>query len=120
MADVVDKRKTKRTDITLSLEVSSIFKQDNVKVGDIHAPIEVTDISKGGIGFISESVLPIDYYFNAKFDFGGEDNTFYGVVHIIRCMELGDGKFKYGCEFVGKATIFDYIFEEIEKRYTKD
>lgn len=120
MADMLDKRRDKRMSIKLSLEVSSLFRQDNVQVKDINAPIEVTDVSKGGIGFISGSVLPVDYYFNARFDFGGENNAFNGVVRIIRCMELSDGRYSYGCEFVGKASVFDYIFEDIEKRYAKD
>lgn len=116
MTEVKDKRKNKRTGIKLYLEVSSVFKQDNVRISEINAPIEVTDISQGGIGFISENVLPLDFYFNAKFDFGGENNMFYGVVRIIRCTPLEDGMYSYGCEFVGKAPIFDYIFDEIEKK----
>ena len=44
-----------------NLEISSLFKQDNVKVKDIEAPITVVDISRGGIGFHSVSRLPIGY-----------------------------------------------------------
>lgn len=116
MEDKAEKRRDRRMPVKLSLEVSSVFKQDNIQVKDINAPIEVTDVSKGGIGFISGSILPVGYYFNARFDFGGEDNAFNGVVRIARCMELGGGRYSYGCEFVGKAAVFDYIFEDMEKR----
>ena len=51
-----EKRKNKRLPISLELSVSSLFKQDNVKVDVKDAPIVVTDISKGGIGFESESI----------------------------------------------------------------
>ena len=37
------------------------------------------------------------------------------VVRIIRQAEYADGVFNYGCEFVGMASVFDYIFEEIEQ-----
>ena len=35
-----EQRRSKRIPVYMELEVSSLFKQDNVKVGNIHAPIE--------------------------------------------------------------------------------
>ena len=60
-----EKRRFKRIPIEMKLEISSLFKQDNIKLSDISAPIRVTDISKGGIGFTSANDLPIGYYFNS-------------------------------------------------------
>ena len=48
----VEQRRSKRIPTKMNLEVSSLFKQDNVKVNNINAPIEVIDISKDGIGFL--------------------------------------------------------------------
>lgn len=62
---MIEMRREKRWPIELQLEISSLFKQDNVKVENINAPIEVFDVSKAGIGFRTKSVLPIGYYFNA-------------------------------------------------------
>ena len=45
-----EKRRSKRIPITMHLEVSSLFKQDNVHVKNINAPVEITDISRNGIG----------------------------------------------------------------------
>ena len=78
-----EKRRSKRLPITLELEISRLFKQDNVKVTDVDAPIEVIDISKDGVGFKSDSVLPLDYYFNAKMSIGDDENVLYCVVKII-------------------------------------
>lgn len=103
--------------MTMHLEVSSIFKQDNVRVNNIKAPIEVIDISKNGIGFISESVLPIGFYFNSRLEFEKQDKSLNCVVRIVRQIELADGKYNYGCEFVGMASVFDYIFEEVERSH---
>lgn len=112
-----EKRRHKRMPAELFLDVSSLFKQDNVKVDNIHAPIEVIDVSKSGIGFKSASVLPVGYYFNARLVLGDRiDSVLNCVVQIIRNQVCEDGSYKYGCEFVGHAAVLDYIFDEYEKR----
>jgi len=102
--------------IKLDLTVSSLFKQDNVQVKDIGAEIEVIDVSRTGIGFISTSVLPVGYYFNAKLDLGAKDQVLYCVVKIIRKLELQNGKINYGCQFVGMASIFSDVFDDFENK----
>ena len=74
----------------------------------------VKDISKYGLGFISKSILPINYYFNAALKLGSDESTLYCVVKIIRCEALEDDEYSYGCEFVGLAPVLDYIFEDLE------
>lgn len=111
-----EKRKAKRLPIALELSVSSLFKQDNVKVDVEEAPVVVTDISRGGIGFVSKSILPIGYYFNAKLELGSKDSVLYTVVKIIRSSESEDGGIAYGCEFVGLAPVLGYIFDEYEAK----
>ena len=108
-----EKRRAKRFPAKLELELSQLFKQDNIMV-DIGAPIEVTDVSKFGIGFKSENILPLDYYFNAKLELGGPDRSIYCVVKIIRIDSDGERNI-YGCEFVGMAPVFSYIFDEYSK-----
>ena len=114
-----EKRKSRRLPISLELSVSSLFKQDNVKVEVTDAPIVVTDISKGGIGFECESILPIGYYFNARLVMGSSDSVLYTVVKIIRSAEGVGGKIVYGCEFVGLAPVLGYIFDEYEATLEK-
>ena len=99
-----EQRRSKRIPVYMELEVSSLFKQDNVKVGNIH-------------GFKTQSILPIGYYFNARLEMEGEDENLNCVVKIVRQAKTEDGCYFYGCEFVGMASVFDYIFEDIEKRY---
>lgn len=110
-----EKRRHKRFPVHLELEISQLFKQDNV-AANVSAPIEVTDVSKSGIGFRSDNVLPIDYYFNAKLQLGGPENTLFCVVKIIRIGSDGETNL-YGCEFVGMAPVFDYIFDEYAKSF---
>lgn len=108
-----DKRRHKRVKVTLNLDVSSLFAQDNSKIV-IDSPIMVKDVSRSGIGFISRSILPMNYYFNAALGFG--EDVLYCVVKIIRCEALEDDEYSYGCEFVGLAPVLDYIFDDLEKQ----
>lgn len=111
---MIEKRRSKRVPIDLKLEISSLFKQDNVRVDNIHAPIEVTDISKNGIRFESESVLPVDYYFNAKLQLGHVDSCLYTVVKILRQEKGDNNNYIYGAEFIGMPSVLMYIFDEYE------
>ena len=115
-----EKRRSKRVPIKMQLEVSSLFKQDNVYVKNINAPVEITDISRNGIGFITKSVLPIGFYFNSRLEFENKDDSLNCVVQIVRRKQNDDGTTLYGCEFVGMPSIFDYIFEDIENEYMKN
>lgn len=107
---MIEMRREKRWPAKLHLEISSLFKQDHVKVENINAPIEVIDISKAGIGFKSVSVLPLGYYFNARLVLAEKD-TLNCVVRIIRQQKQEDG-YIYGCEIVGTASIMDYVIND--------
>jgi hypothetical protein len=116
---MIERRKAKRMPVTLSLEILNLYKQDNVQVSNIHAPIEVVNISKTGLGFISESVLPIGYYFNANINLGNDD-ILHSVIQIIRSQPMEDKKTLYGCEFVGMASILSYIFDEYDSKISEE
>ena len=108
----MEQRKERRLPARLTLEVSTLFKQDSVRVEDINAPIEVFDVSKAGIGFKTKSVLPVGYYFNARLELGAEGANLNCVVQIIRSQDNGDEGFIYGCIIVGEASVMDYVFKE--------
>lgn len=109
-----EKRRSKRLDIDLTLNISNLFKQDNVFIKNIDSPIHVENISKHGIGFTSMAILPMGYYFNAKIKLGTEDSLLYTVVKIMRIHEEETGLKFYGCEFIGLAPILDFIFDDYE------
>ena len=95
----------------MSLKISNIFRQNNELITKIDAPINVTNISKRGIGFETQASLPIGYYFNAKINLGNNLSSLYTVVQIVRVEPYEDHMY-YGCEFIGLAPILDFVFED--------
>lgn len=115
---VEEKRREKRMPITLSLEILKLYKQNNVEVENLNAPIEVVNISKSGIGFRTKSILPIGYYFDANINMG-DDTTIHSVVEIVRSQLDGDATV-YGCEFVGMADVLSFIFDDYEQKISSE
>ena len=110
-----DKRRSKRLPIQLELVVSKLFRQEASATMEVNEAIQVVDVSKRGIGFVSKSELPLNYYFNARLELGSQENSLYCVVKIIRKNQKEDGTFSYGCEFIGMAPVLGSIFDEYEK-----
>lgn len=115
-----EKRKSKRLPIQLELVVSKLFKQEASATVEVNEPIQVTDVSKMGIGFVSKNEFPLNYYFNAKLELGSPENSLYCVIQIIRKQQKEDGTISYGCEFVGMAPVLGTIFDEYEKSLTEE
>lgn len=108
-----EKRRSKRYAANITLNISDLFDQEHINIGCLGNPIQIKNISKDGIGFQSKDQIPLDYYFNAMLDLGTGDNSkLYTVVKIIRSNELENGEYYYGCQFVGMASILDYVFDE--------
>lgn len=114
----MEKRKNKRMKVKLQLKISSLFKQDNVKVEQMDAPIEVTDISRSGIGFQSQCNFPVGFYFNACIQLEAEEANLYCVVKILWQEKIDAEFYSYGCEFVGLAPVLACIIEEYEQSLT--
>jgi hypothetical protein len=115
-----ERRRAKRMPILLTLEISNLYKQNNILVENLHAPIEIINISKAGMGFITESVLPLGYYFNANINLSNNGDTLHCVIKIIRSQPMEGNKTMYGCEFVGMADILSYVFDEYDKKISEE
>ena len=111
-----EKRKAKRIPVRLELQISKLFRQAEIEEIETAVPIEVTDVSRGGIGFTSKGNFPLDYYFNAKLELGDSDSVLYCVVQIIRKLDKDDGTYSYGGIFIGMASVLNYIFDDFERR----
>jgi len=114
----IERRRYKRLPIDLRLEVDEIFKQDYVVLKDINASVYVFDISKSGIGFLSESKLPVGYYFRALINLG-EGDFFRVVIRIVRALPSEHHRHVYGAEFVGLAPFLADKVDKYEKKLNK-
>lgn len=115
--NILDRRRYKRLPIELHLEVDEVFKQGNIVIKDLNAEVTVFDISKSGIGFISEADLPLNYYFRARINLGDGD-FFCTVIQIVRA-DIRTNKKMYGAEFIGLAPFLADKVDKYEKKVNK-
>lgn len=116
---MTERRKDKRFPAQVVLKISSFFNLETVSVTSINPKLSVINISKGGIGFTTDSVLPIGFYYNACLSFPNNDTRMYCVIKTIRRLDAKDGGNTYGCEMVGLAPTIQHFIEECEKSTTE-
>ncbi len=102
---MIEKRRSPRSPIHLTLSICDLYKQDVSGIHHLDTPIELTDISEHGLGFTSECILPLNYYFNASISY---DHILLGTValQIIRCDIMDGTNYSYGGEFVNPTPEF--------------
>lgn len=96
---MIEKRRSPRAPIHLTLSICDLYKQDVSGIHNLDTPIDLVDISVHGLGFTSECILPLNYYFNASFT-AEPDLTFTATLRILRCDVLDADHYFYGGEFV--------------------
>lgn len=111
-----EKRANKRLEIGIELSISDLYKENTNTIMDIDSPIEVTDISADGIGFISECILPIGYYFIANIELARELPQIITDVRILRSSAIDKTRYQYGCEFVSVSPRVKKMLEDFEKK----
>lgn len=111
-----EKRKEKRLELGMKLSISDLYKEDTNTITDISSDIEVTDISAKGIGFISECILPIGYYFIANIELARDLPQIITDIRIIRSSAIDKDHYQYGCEFVSISPRVKRMLDDFEKR----
>ena len=112
-----DRRKSTRLPVHIELCLCDLFKQDTTGIHDLDTPIEVIDISSHGIGFISECILPVGYFFNAKLDLYDSDTpAVFTVVKLIRSESYDMTHYRYGCEFTQPADDVSQLIHQCTAR----
>ena len=109
---MIEKRRSPRVPIRLTLSICDLYKQEVLGIHNLDAPINLTDISIHGLGFTSECILPLNYYFNAFFS-AEPDLSFTATLKILRCDVLDADHYFYGGEFINlndtaRQCIFHY------------
>lgn len=109
---MIEKRRSPRVPIHLTLSICDLYKQEVSGIHHLEAPIDVTDISEHGIGFTSECILPVDYYFNASIGYENAE-TYTTTLHIIRCDIIDGTRYSYGGEFIDSQP---ELLEKLKKQ----
>lgn len=115
MIDNNERRKYKRLPIKLNLHVNKLFRQGNKQIEGKEVDIEVLDISKTGIKFVCDRLLPIGYYFDAKIQLTEKD-FFYAVIRIVRVKEEKENEYNHGAEFIGLAPFLANKIDDYERK----
>lgn len=109
-----EKRENRRIDMECQLVVNRI---DNGKEGEI--TIDVQDVSRNGMGFISNQALEIDSVYEAHVTIWTKE-VIHTLLRIVRST-VCEGGFLYGSVFVGlsevdafRIAVYDMV--EWEKR----
>ena len=93
-----EKRKAKRLDLNVDIELSRIDSDDGVTTVRM-AHVDVVDLSRNGIGFYTKQQLAVGSFYNTKIQIWTKD-IIEAIIKIVRCKEDEDG-YHYGASFVG-------------------
>lgn len=93
-----EKRKHKRLDLDVTIQLERLDEDGITTLKYMH--VDVTDISRSGIGFVSKKELELGTYYDTKIQiWTGE--VVDAVVEIVRCDKQENGLFRCGAPFVG-------------------
>lgn len=92
-----EKRRNKRLDLKVSVQLERLD-QDGITTLK-YIDVDVTDISRSGIGFNAKQSLEIGSYYDTKIQIWTKE-VVDAVIEIVRCEEK-DGYYHYGCVFIG-------------------
>lgn len=92
-----EKRRHKRLELDVSIQLERLDEEGVTTLKYIH--VEVSDISRSGLGFKSRQQLEIGSYYDTKIQIWTKE-VVDAVIEIVRVEETEDG-YKYGCVFIG-------------------
>lgn len=96
---MVEKRKCKRLDLAVSIQLERLSNDGIMTVK--YLTVDVSDISKSGIGFSAAQELEIGTYYDTKIQIWTKE-VIDAVIQIVRRAEK-DGRYQYGATFIGMA-----------------
>ena len=92
-----EKRKHKRLDIDVSVQLERLDEEGITTLKYVH--VDVTDISRSGIGFKANVPLELHTDYDTKIQIWAKE-VVDAVIEIVRCEEK-EGVYHYGAVFIG-------------------
>lgn len=111
-----EKRGDRRLPIGIKLSVTNLYKEDTNTIMDLDLSVDVIDISSKGIGFVSQCIFPVGYFFIADIELAPDLPQIITDVRIIRSEALDKENYRYGCEFVSISPSVKNLLDEFESR----
>ena len=93
-----EKRRHKRLDLKVSVQLERL-NQDGITTLK-YIDVDVTDISRSGIGFNAKQSLEIGSYYDTKIQIWTKE-VVDAVIEIVRREKQEDGSYNYGAVFIG-------------------
>ena len=93
-----EKRKHKRLDLDVNVQLERLNEDGVTTLKYVH--VDVTDISRSGIGFKSTQELATGTYYDTKIQIWTKE-VVDCVIEIVRAGKNDDGTFNYGGIFIG-------------------
>ena len=100
-----EKRKSKRTELLSKIILKRL---DGKRVEE--ATIDVTDVSKSGVGFTSRKTLTIGAVYEAYLTIWTRE-VIHAFVEIVRIEKIKDNVYSYGGIFIGMPEMDDMRIE---------
>lgn len=94
-----EKRRHKRLELDVTVQLERLDEDGVTTLKYIH--VDVTDISRSGIGFTTTKTLEIGTYYDAKIQIWTQEIVD-AVIEIVRREDTDDGV-KYGGAFIGMS-----------------
>jgi hypothetical protein len=116
-----ERRRHKRLDLDVSVELERLDTEGTTTLKYVH--VDVTDLSKIGIGFKCDKQLDIGSFYDVQLTIWTKE-VITSVIEIVRCVPSSDSsEYQYGCRFVGlsetdglKIEIYQ-IFNDLQKEH---
>ena len=110
-----EKRNSRRLDLDVTVELERIDDHQGVTTLKL-VHVDITDLSKSGIGFVAKAPLDLGSYYNTKLQIWTKE-TIEAVIEIVRREETEEG-YHYGAKFIGmiesdalKIDIYQIFYE---------
>ena len=94
-----ERRKNRRMELTSKLLIKNLSGAMEEEVS-----IEITDVSKTGVGFICDSMLNIGTVYETFLTIWMKE-TIHAFLEIVRIEKLEDNKYSYGTIFIGMSEM---------------
>lgn len=97
---MVERRGHKRLDLEVSVRLERL--DDDGMTTSKYVHVDVTDISRSGIGFTATRTLDMHAYYDTKIQIWTQE-VLEAVIEIVREEKQEDGSYKYGGIFIGMS-----------------